>query len=70
VVSFINKTDDLIRVIKRNPLLYIESKGNKNIHKAYLTKHNSLFYKVDSNNNEIIILTIWDNRKDPKKLLY
>lgn len=68
--EFINITDDVIETIKQNPKLFVVSVKKKTIRKGYLTKHNSIFYTVNYDKNEIVILTIWDNRKDPKKLKY
>ncbi len=70
VNSFVDKTEEVLGVIKRNPKAFVESPRKKNIRKGFVTKHNSLFYKVRPYKKEIILLTFWDNRQNPKKLKY
>jgi plasmid stabilization system protein ParE len=70
VENFIDKTDDVLEGIAANPQIFIESLKKKNVHKGFITKHNSLFYKFKPNKKEILLLTFWDNRKDPNKLQY
>ena len=48
----------------------IDLQTKKHFRKGPVTKHNSLSYKVKPNKKEIILLTFWDNRQDPKKLNY
>ena len=40
-----------------------------NIHKAVITKHNTLVYKI-VNDRQIDLLFFRDNRQNPKKLKY
>jgi plasmid stabilization system protein ParE len=55
----------LIR-IQNNPLLFAESNKQKNFRKSVLTKQVSIYYRIKS--FEIHILTLFDNRQNPKKL--
>ena len=41
---------------------------NKNIRKLMITKHNKIYYRI--NKNEINILTLFENKMDPKKNKY
>lgn len=70
VKSFVDKTEDVIRVIKKHPQTFVESTRKRNYRKGFVTKHNSLFYKVMPYKKEIILLAFWDNRQNPKKLKY
>jgi len=70
VENFIDKTDLIVLKIRRNPNLFIRSAKKQNIHKGFITKQVSLFYKVDHKKQQITLLTFWDNRQNPKKLQY
>lgn len=68
--QFYSRTMEVIKAIENNPNLFIESSKRKNVRKAVLTKHNSLFYVVRPRKKEIVLLTFWDNRKNPSHLKY
>lgn len=70
VRSFVNKTEEVLGVIRKQPKTFIESRSKRNIRKGLVTKHNSLFYKVKPYKREIILLAFWDNRQSPKKFKY
>ena len=70
VENFINKTDEVILKIQHNPELFIKSAKRPNVHKGFVTKQISLFYKVNRKKQEITLLSFWDNRQNPKKLHY
>lgn len=70
VRSFVKKTEEVLKVIKKHPQTFIESAQKRNVRKGFVTKHNSLFYKVNYNKKEIVLLTFWDNRQNPTKLKY
>jgi len=66
VKSFIQRTDEVLKYISQNPLLYSYSKES-DTHKSVLVKQVSLFYRVKSSNVELLIF--WDNRQDLTSLL-
>jgi plasmid stabilization system protein ParE len=66
VKNFVRKTNNVIEHISEKPKMFPVSK-KVNIHKALITKHNSLLYKTKGN-NQIDLLFFWDNRQNPKKL--
>ena len=70
VESLIKKTDRVLNAIAQNPKMFIESSKRKNVRKGFITKHNSVFYLVKSRNKEVVLLTFWDNRQNPEKLIY
>ncbi len=70
VENFIDKTDEIILKIRQNPELFIRSGKRPNVHKGFVTKQTSLFYKVDSKKRNITLLAFWDNRQNPKRLQF
>lgn len=64
--EFINKLDSSLELIKENPDLFPESKIKKGLHKCVVTKQNTIFYRFDK--KTINIVTLFDNRQDPKRL--
>lgn len=65
IAAFIKRTDEVIAHITNNPLLYSRSLKS-DTHKCVVVKQVSLFYRVKSNQIELLIF--WDNRLDPDKL--
>jgi hypothetical protein len=68
--NFINKVGHVIIQIEENPAMFETSRKKKNIRKGFVTQHNSLYYRIKPKKKEIELLLFWDNRRDPKKLLY
>lgn len=69
VRNFVAKTNKVIERIDRNPKLFIAF-GKEEVRRAVITKQNSLFYWIDNQNEQIILLAFWDNRKDPYSLSF
>lgn len=67
VRKFINRTANLISNISHQPYIF-KASSYKQIRQAVIGKLNSLFYPVK--NDDIYLLTIWDNRLDPAKNKY
>jgi plasmid stabilization system protein ParE len=65
LVNFINRTDEVIHYIAQNPRQYIYSK-KKQVYRAVLTKHMSLYYRLEQETIELLLF--WDNRKDTASL--
>ena len=63
--NFAKKLEKQIEIIKRLPLSYPKSM-RKNIRKAVMTKQTTVYYEIA--NESIRIVTLFDNRKNPKKL--
>lgn len=64
VNQLISRTDLVLRFVAHNPRMYPEI--NPSLFRCVLSRHNSLFYKIEK--TTVIILACWDNRKDPKDL--
>jgi plasmid stabilization system protein ParE len=54
-----------LKVISKNPEAFKESEIDE-VHESAMG-HFSLYYKINS--DQIIVMSFWDNRQDPKKLL-
>jgi len=65
--QFINRVELVIKTIRRNPHLFNASTVNKKVRKAFIDKNNSLFYSLNTYERKIVLLTLYDNRQDPKK---
>ena len=65
--NFVAKTNKVINRISRDPKLFIAF-GEEEVRKAVITKQSSLFYSIDNQNEQIILLSFWDNRKNPGSL--
>ena len=70
IQNFINEVDNLLDQIKQNPGMFEGSRKKKNIRKGFITKHNTLYYRVMPRKKELQLLLFWDNRQDPGKLVY
>ncbi len=68
VESFIEITFSSVSQISTNPKQFPFIYKNKKIRKCVLTKHNTLYYR--DRKDCVDILRIYDNRQDPKKLMF
>ena len=58
----------MLEQIKQNPEMFEESRKKKNVRKGFVTKHNTLYYRVRPRKKELQLLLFWDNRQDPEDL--
>jgi plasmid stabilization system protein ParE len=65
--SFIQRTFKLLDIIKENPLAYKVNEGSKHCNQALIVKSISMYYSIKK--DEIIIIAIWQNNRDPKSLV-
>ncbi len=70
IQNFISEVDKLLAQIAKNPEMFQESRKKKNIRKGFITKYNTLYYRVKPRKKELELLTFWDNRQNPEKLAY
>lgn len=70
VKNFSQEVEKFIREIKENPLMFEISRKYKNVRKGFVTKHNTVFYRIKPRKKEIELLIFWDNRRDDKKRPY
>jgi plasmid stabilization system protein ParE len=64
--DFIKKLDKSLKQIQKYPDSCQQTDFIKGLHMLVVTKQTSLFYRFDA--NKITIVTIFDNRMNPKKL--
>lgn len=66
IKKFASVVTKRIQLIESNPFLFAESEL-KNLRKSVLSRQTSIYYKIVD--NEIRIVTLFDNRQNPKKLI-
>jgi plasmid stabilization system protein ParE len=66
--QFIDLTEDILVQISINPRQCPLIHKKEKIRKCVLTKHNTLFYR--DNNSQVDILRIYDTRQDPNTLTF
>jgi len=66
---FVRKSHKIISQIENSPYQFKASRFQE-ILQAVITKHNSLLYFVNEEEEVIELYTFWDNRQNPKKLKY
>jgi plasmid stabilization system protein ParE len=66
--TFLDLTESVINQIELNPKQFPLIHRKKRIRKCVITKHNTLFYRVER--KSIFILRIYDTRQDPQKLIF
>jgi plasmid stabilization system protein ParE len=64
VKAFMKKLYDFLDIVVEFPEIGAMQYAERGIRGFTLTKHNSIFYKVDG--NQLIILDFFDNRSDPE----
>ncbi len=69
IKDFVRKSHKVIGQIVNNPYQF-KASSYQEIRKAVITKHNSLLYFVNEEDEVIDLYTFWDNRQNPKKLKY
>lgn len=70
VQNFADEVERVLSQISENPDMFEASRKKKNIRKGYITRHNALYYRVKPIKKELELLTFWDNRQNPGKLMY
>ena len=63
--TFSAKLDHTIELISKSPEIFPISFEKKNIRKAVVEKNNNIYYRI--NKNSIEIISLFSNRKNPKK---
>ena len=57
--------EETLKLITQNPELFQVSEIKKNIRRAIILSHNTMYYRVK--NNQIEIISFFSNRQNPKK---
>jgi plasmid stabilization system protein ParE len=64
--EFIEKLDRCVLFISQHPESFPVSEEFPGLYKCVVTKQTTLYYRIEE--KEIQVITIFDNRQDPKKL--
>jgi plasmid stabilization system protein ParE len=62
--NFIQKVNTAITLLQNDNVLFIKT-NYRNVYKIVITKHISLFYRIENNNLEL--LRFWNNFQSPEK---
>ena len=66
--TFIATTESKLAILAEQPFIGIRSEKHTNIRSISLTKHNRLYYRIET--NKLVVLNIFDTRQDPSQNLY
>ena len=66
--QFVDLTENILKQISINPKQFPVIHKKEKIRKCVLTKHNTLFYR--DNKTQVDILRIYDTRQDPNTLTF
>ncbi|NMH26460.1 type II toxin-antitoxin system RelE/ParE family toxin [Flavobacterium silvaticum] len=65
LVNFAEKLENTVTLISQNPELFPKSGIRKDIYRAIIAKHNTLYYRV--RNNSVEILSLFSHRQSKRK---
>ena len=66
VIYFSERLEKQLAIILLTPEVYKNSLRQDGLRECQITNHNTLFYTYDD--AKVYIVTVFDNRQDPKKL--
>jgi len=66
--NFVIRTYEIIELLAANPEMGSIEHAEKQIRGIVITKHNTLFYRVEE--EKLILLNFFDNRRHPQKKSY
>jgi len=69
IQNFVRKAHKVIGQIEKNSYQF-KSSSFREIRKAFITKHNNMFYFVNEDDGTVELYAFWDNRQDDKKSPY
>ena len=70
IQNFVDEVEKVISQIIADPYMFEASRKKKNVRKGFITKHNTLYYRVKPRKKELELITFWDNRQNDKKRPY
>ncbi len=66
ISNFFKKLDKRIDIISRNPHAYPDIDLKSGLRRSVLTEQTSIYYEIKT--DSVVILSLFDNRKDPDSL--
>jgi plasmid stabilization system protein ParE len=70
IKNFINRTNEVLNLLKRYPEMCRPSLKRKNVRIALLNKHTQMIYHFKPRKQEIEVLLFWGMKQDKTKLKY
>jgi len=70
IINFAERVHNKLNLLSVQPAIGKIHKKRYNIHKTLVHKRVSLVYHIKPGKKEIVLLSFWDDRQDPKKLKY
>ncbi len=70
IINFIAQANIVIKAIASDPERFSPSAKSKKVRKATINKYIILYYQYDPAAHQVILLTFWHSKQDPKKLKY
>ncbi len=67
--KFLIKLDNKLKLISNLPFSSPKSLIISQLYKCVVTKQITLYYRIDTNRNEIEIITLFDSRQNPSSIL-
>jgi plasmid stabilization system protein ParE len=67
IKNFAQLLDKQLNLLKDNPFLFAEADKPNGLRKSVLSKQTTIYYRIID--HEIRIITIFDNRQNPNRLL-
>jgi len=67
IKKFAQLLDKQLKLIEDNPLLFAESDKSNGLRKSVLSRQTTIYYRIID--YEIRIITLFDNRQNPNKLI-
>lgn len=64
--ELLNRIEEVLESITKNPVLYPSFKKRENIHRCVVTSQIVLYYRIK--NDVIELITFWDTRQNPENL--
>jgi plasmid stabilization system protein ParE len=68
IKHFVQLLDKQLKLIEDNPFLFALSDKSNGLRKSVLSRQISIYYRVM--NHEVRIITLFDNRQNPNKLIH
>ena len=66
--TFLHELERLKALLVSDPFIFAEFFNPRSIHSVLLTKHNRVYYQIDSKKMIVYILTIFNVFQDPEKV--
>ncbi len=67
IKKFAQLLDKKLKLIENNPMLFPEGDKSDGLRKSVLSRQTTIYYRII--NSEIRIITLFDNRQNPNKLI-